>query len=241
LELWIPEFQGATYPRRGAAAVAGAGAGLSGGGDGGERGAEEMLVLGELTVRTARFLEAVSGAYTFFAFAISVSGAVMLAASLAGALGLGAGPALASLASLAGVGLGYALSALVPGRARRYAESVLSGGGRRRVGQAVFWAAFLAGFAAGSMLAAVAPGCAGAPSVSWYPGLVAALAFVGLAFRVRGERRGGDSFLVAALVGATLYPLVLYTCDTMAGLGAMMFSYLAGGSWALWEASRVFS
>ncbi len=195
--------------------------------------ARDMLVLGDLTVRTARFLDMVAGAYAFFAYGLSVPGVSMLASSISAHTGI-SNPIVSSLAALAGVVLGMLLSTLVPRRARAYAARV--GGGRDRRLAVAFALVFAAGFTAG----AYPLYHLGLEEVSWYGGLTLALALEALLLHAAGARTAAGSFLAAFTVAAIGLPLVAVLGDETAAVAMLMLAYLAGGSWTLWRASKLF-
>ncbi|MEB3816682.1 MAG: hypothetical protein LRS46_01895 [Desulfurococcales archaeon] len=205
-----------------------------------------MARLGDLVVRTARFLDAVAGAYAMFSYGMAVPGVFLLAWAGLYYFVPGASPEVEALVSVAaafaGVVLGYLLSSIVPRRAAVYAASIQ--GERSPLGRAWFWALFAGGYFVGSYLGVLLlDGCGNI----WYLGLLWALALVTLYLSIKYRRGCGwrckktaEAFLVSLVVGVALAPLALCTCSVLAGLGSLMLSYLAGGSWAIWEASRVF-
>ncbi len=201
------------------------------------REVEELARLASLVRKTARFLEAAAGSYSFFAFGMGIIGMVLVAASIA---------EIASQRSflpyLIGVAVGALLALIliifVTGSVWRY---LLSQGLSRypRKLNILNAISFATGFAlAYTVSSIIAAWCL---PVAWYMGLAVSFAMMYLLYRYVGYNIA--SIGITATLMALTSPVVLWA-EAVKGVGnplacgLLLLVYLVAGSYSMRVAAR---
>ncbi len=201
-----------------------------------EETVEELARLASLARRTAAFLGAATGAYTFFAYGMGIIGSVIVLAALAALAGVES-----SWVPVVGVIVGAVFSTLavvfVAGPVWRYLAS--QGFQEFDSGSSRTWLSFGVGFSAVYAVSPIAPSWY--PGVAWYPGLALSLALLYIVFR-RGGVEVKPLLLAATLLAATS-PLVLWAEASSAvgnvlASGLVLLVYLAAGTYAMRVAAK---
>ncbi|MCE4611415.1 MAG: hypothetical protein F7B17_05540 [Desulfurococcales archaeon] len=211
-----------------------------------EGGCEEvrrdMAVLASLARRVAAFASAAAGAYSFFAFGMSIVGFIAVSGPMARLLGFEPGGVVAVLAVILGTIASLVLIAFVPGPVWRWLASQGFGGEWSARDTVATLTAFIGGFA----LAYIPSPALGEwyPPVAWYLGLTLAFITLYVYDRTWGRTYAAPTFGVAAVLTALTAPIPLYISwsigpqeGSTAAAGLMLLSYLAAGSYALRKAA----
>ncbi len=207
-----------------------------------EEAKKDMALLAFLARRVAVFASAAAGAYSFFAFGMSIAGFVAVSGPVARLLGVEPGGLVIVLAVMLGIAASLALIALIPGPVWRWLASQGFAGQWTTRDTVASMTAFIGGFA----LAYAASPALGEwyPPVAWYLGLAFAFTALYVYDRVWGRTYAAPTFGVAAALIAVTAPIPLYIAWSMGpdeassvAAGLMLLSYLAAGSYALRKAA----